>query len=239
MAVSKTERRKKTRIQLTRGLLARYGTVGAVILDITDAGARIEHFNGLDVHKSNTFRFEWQDRLIETTAQVMSCKVQRFAADEGGTNVYQSGLLFTAYAGDAQERLKEMVATIVARSLAEQVANARGIGPILESEKQMPVFRAGGVVGQGLEANQKGAERYIPSAGVVVDRGYVRCALIDGKRFEKKWTRSPEQPLFGFTVSATEPPELVDQLCDSYLKGDPEQRNLILALAQASVHKGE
>lgn len=237
MALAKTERRKKTRIQLTRGLLARYGTTGAIILDITDAGARIEHFNRLDVHKTNSFRFEWQNTAIETTAEVVTCKIHRFAADDGGTNVYQSGLLFTAYAGNAQEVLKEMVSTIVARSLAEQVANARGLGPILESEKNMPVFRSGSVVGQGLEADQKGAARYIPSTDVVVDRGYVRCTLIDDKRFDKKWTRSPEQPLFGFTVSATEPPELIDQLCDSYLKGDAEQRNLILALAQASVDK--
>ena len=36
------ERRKKKRIRLTRGLIARFGTMGAIILDISDAGARIK-----------------------------------------------------------------------------------------------------------------------------------------------------------------------------------------------------
>lgn len=237
MADPKSERRKKNRIQLTRGLLARYGTSGAIILDITDAGARIEHFNQLDVHKSNTFRFEWQGKQIETTAQVRSCRINRFAADAGGTNVYQSGLKFTDFVADAREQLREMAATIVARSLAEQVANARGIGPILESDSNMPVFRSGVVAAKGLDANQKGADRYIPSTDVVADRGYIRCTFVMGNRFEKKWTRSPEQPLQGFTVSASEPAELIDELCDSYLKGDAEKRNLILALARVSVEK--
>ena len=222
---SRSERRKKTRIQLTRGILARYGTIGAVILDITDSGARIEHFNRLELRRSASFRFEWQKTPIEVTAQVMSCRIHRFAAEEGGTNVFQSGLMFTEFPGDTQNVLKEMVATIVARSLAEQVANARGIGPILESEQQMPVFRGGVVAGQGADAVPKGS----------IDRGFVRCTLIGGMKFEKKWTRTPEQPLEGFTISAAEPPELVDQLCESYLKGDEEQRKLIVALAQASV----
>jgi len=177
------------------------------------------------VHKSNTFRFEWQGKPVQATAQVMSCRIHRFAAEEGGTNVYQSGLQFTAYEADANDVLREMCATIVARSLAEQVANARGIGPILESESHMPVFRGGVVTAEGLDPTQKSADRYIPSTDVVADRGYVRCSLVNDNRFEKKWTRSPEQPLQGFTVSATEPPELIDQLCDSYLKGDAEQRN--------------
>lgn len=235
MAAPKTERRNKTRIQLTRGLLARYGTMGAIILDITDGGARIEHFNNLPVHKSNTFRFEWQGVPIQTTAQVRSCRIHRFAADEGGTNVYQSGLLFTDFTGDAHAQIREMVSTIVARSLAEQVANARGLGPIIESEKNMPVFRAGVVEAKGLEPNQQGADRFIPSTGIVVERGFVRCTLIGGVRFEKKWTRKSDQPEQGFTVSAGEPPELVDQLCESYLHGDEEQRKLIAALARASV----
>ncbi len=231
------ERRRKTRIALTRGLLARLGNTSAIILDITDGGARIEHFNHLAVHRSAPFRFEWQDKQVETTAVVRSCRIHRFAADEGGTNVYQSGLQFTEYLADAASVLKEMVSTIVARSLAEQVANARGLGPIIESESNMPVFRSGVVTAKGLEPNQTGAGRLIPTTDVVVDRGYIRCTFVGGLRFEKKWSRTPEQPEEGFTLSANEPPELIDQLCESYLKGDDDQRKLIVALAQISVSK--
>lgn len=229
------ERRKKKRIRLTRGLIARFGTMGAIILDISDAGARIEHFNRLDVRKKALFRLDWQQKPIETTAQVVSCRVHRFAPGDQGTTVYQSGLFFTDYADDSAARLRDLASTIVARSLAEQVANARGIGPVIE--RNMPVFRSGAVVANGLEANQGSAERLIPANDVAIDRGYIRCTLIGGVRFDQKWSRTPDQPAEGFTVPASEPPEHVDQLCENYLKGSEEDRKLILLLAQLSVDK--
>src|ERR1700682_4406362 len=115
------ERRKKKRVRLTRGLIARFGTMGAIILHISDAGARIEHFNRLDVRKKALFRLEWQQKPIEITAQVVSCKVHRFAPGDQGTTVYQSGLFFTAYAGDSASRLRDLANTVVARSLAAPV----------------------------------------------------------------------------------------------------------------------
>jgi hypothetical protein len=229
------ERRKKKRIQLTRGLIGRFGIMGVVILDITDAGARIEHFERLDVRRKASFRFEWQEKPIETTAQVMSCKIHRFAAGEDGATVYQSGLFFTDYVGDAAARLRELTTTVVARSLAEQVANARGLGPV--RERNMPVFRSGVVAAAGLEPNQENAKKLIPRSDLTVDRGYLRCTLVGGTYFEKKWSRTAEQPAEGFTLSASEPAESVDQLCESYLNGSEEDRKLILLLARLSVAK--
>ncbi len=127
---SRPERRKKQRTALSRGVLARYGTLDVIMIDISDAGARIEHFTQLNVGRKARFRYEWQDETIETEAAVMSCKVHRFANEEDGTTVFQSGLFFTNYIGDAASRIHEMIAMLVSRSLAEQVANARGIGPI-------------------------------------------------------------------------------------------------------------
>jgi hypothetical protein len=230
------ERRRKKRVQLTRGLIARFGTMGAIILDITDAGARIEHFNPLDVRKKALFRFEWQKHTIETTAEVKSSRIHRFASGDDGTTVYQSGLYFSDYGGDSAARLRDLAATIVARSLAEQVANARGLGPVIE--RNMPVFRSGAVATNELEPNQDRVEQYIPTTDVAVERGYVRCTLIAGVRFEKKWSRTPDQPDEGFTISASEPSEHVDQLCETYLKGTAEDRKLIVLLAQLSVDKG-
>lgn len=208
--------------------------MGAVILDITDAGARIEHFTRLDLGKRAPFRFTWQDREIEAEAEVRSCKVHRFAHGDDGTTVYQSGLLFTNFVGDALNRLRELVATSVARSLAEQVANARGIGPI--TERNMPVFRSGVVASSEMAPDQKN-KQFIPSTEVVIERGYVRCTLINGNRWEKKWSRTPEQPPDGFTVLAAEPTDHVDQLCETYLKGTAEDRELIRLIARVSVEK--
>lgn len=231
---ARPERRRKQRIQLTRAIVARLGAMGAVILDITDAGVRVEHFTRLDVGKRSRLRFDWQDKQIEVEANVVSCKVHRFAHGDDGATVYQSGLAFTGYEGDALATLRELVSTTVSRSLAEQVANARGIGPVTES--QMPVFRSGVVTTSRIDAVNK--TRLLPKSELVGDRGYVRCTLVDGNRWEKKWSRTPEQPLDGFTLLATEPGEHVDQLCEMYYKSDREQRELIRVLARISVEKG-
>ena len=230
------ERRKKHRIQLTRGLIARYGATPAVILDITDAGARIEHFTRLDVGRKARFHFEWRDKSIDVEAQVVACRLHRFAHGDDGATVYQSGLFFTNYFDDALAALREFVAQHVARSLAEQVANARGIGPVIE--RNMPVFRSGVVATEGIEGSEERAKRMLPTAAVAVDRGYVRCTLV-GRRWDKKWSRTPEQPDEGFTVLASEPSDHVDKLCETYLKANEEDREFIRKLAKVSVERGQ
>ncbi len=227
------DRRKKKRIELSRGVIARYGTLGVVLRDITDSGARIEHYTRLELARKARFRVDWRDKEVAVEAQVMSCRVHRFAPGE--ETIYQSGLMFTQYFDDALVELKDMTSTIVARSLAEQVANARGIGPVIE--KNMPVFRGGSVVAEGLDPkSDKANKRFLPESALVADRGYIRCTLV-GRKWDKKWSRQPDQPEEGFTVSATEPSENVEQLCDTYEKASPEDRKLIRLLALASVEK--
>lgn len=232
---SRPERRGKQRIQLTRALIARLGTMGAVIIDASDGGVRIEHFTRLEVGKKARFRFDWQDRSIEVDAVVVACRVHRFTPGDDGATVYQSGLSFTEHYGDSLAQLRRMVSTYVARSLAEQVANARGLGPILESEANMPVFRSGVVSVGGIDPTSDAARRFVPGADLVADRGFFRCSLIGNCRWDRKWTRSPNQPEEGFTVLATEPQDHVDQLCETYLKAASDDRRLIQLMARVSV----
>ena len=229
--MTRPERRKKQRIQLTRGMLARYGATVAIILDISDAGARIEHFIRLDVGRSGRFRLEWRDKPVEVEATVVSCRVNRFASGERGTTVYQSGLFFTEYLGDAAASLRDLVATHVARSLAEQVANARGIGPV--TERNMPVFRSGVMTMAGLDGSKK---RLLPDSDLVMERGYLRCTL-NGNWWEKKWTRTPDQPQNGFTVLASEPHDHIEQLCETYRRSSADERDFIRSLAKVSVER--
>ena len=215
MTQLQVDRRAKKRVQLPRGILARFGATPSVILDITDAGARIEHFVGLEVGRRSRLRLAWRDKPVEVDATILRCRVQRFGDGDDGTTVYQSGLLFNDYVGEAATALRDLVSTHIARSLAEQVANARGIGPVIE--RNMPVFRGG-------------------SVDAVVDRGYVRCTL-NGNRWDKKWTRTAEQPEDGFTVLASEPNEHIDQLCDVYLRSSAEDREFIRKLAKVTVER--
>ena len=233
---SGAERRKKKRVQLARAIIARFSSTGTVILDITDAGARIEHFSRLDIGRTARFRLEWQGKPIEVDACVMSCRVHRFAHGDDGVTVYQSGLSFTEYHGDAALVLRELVATVVSRSLAEQVANARGIGPV--TQDTMPTFQAGDVVAASLDTGDRG-RRLLPSSQVVVHRGYVRCTLVGGRSWQKKWSASSTQPPDGFTLLASEPNDHVEELCAQYLAADREGRNLIQLLARCSVESAE
>jgi len=210
------ERRKNPRITLPRGLMARLGTYGIVLIDTSEGGARIEHFSRHTVGRKAPLRFDWEKKSIEGQAVVVWSKIHRFVHGDDGTTVYQSGLYIPEYVGDSGSAIHQMVTTFIARSLAEQVANARGIGPVTQSS--MPVFRGGAVVG-------------------TADRGYVRCTLIDNRRWDKKWSRTTDQPVDGFTVPATEPDETIDQLCVTYQRADAEGRNLIRLMARLSVEK--
>jgi hypothetical protein len=230
----RTERRKKPRINLTRALIARFGTPGVILIDASEGGARIEHFTRQGVGRKAHFRFQWEQSAIEAEAVVVWSKVHRFAHGDQGTTVYQSGLCLTEYIADAAATIQKMVTTFIARSLAEQVANARGIGPV--TQRSMPVFRSGVVTG-GVDPAEIEKQKMIPNTALVVDRGYVRCALIDNRRWDKKWSRTSEQPIEGFTVPATEPDEHIDQLCETYLKADAEARTLIQLMARLSVDK--
>jgi hypothetical protein len=105
--------------------------------------------------------------------------------------------------------------TSIARSMAEQVANLRGLGPV--TERDMPVFRSGIVAGEARAHS-----------------GYVRCTLRN-RRWEKKWTRDPQPPENGFTVLATEARDQIDMLCEVYRRVDSETRQLIRLLARITV----
>ena len=225
---ARPERRKKPRLNLTRSLIARYGAQGVVIVDIHDLGARIEHFAPLTPGNTSTLVFDWQSTRIETPASVVACRVHRFAQGRDGGTVYQSGLSFQNPSAEVLAALRELMATAIARSVAEQVANLRGLGPV--SERNMPVFRDGVVAGDGSEASK----RRLPIAARP-HGGYIRCTLLKGRRWEKRWTRTPDAPDDGFTVLATEAREQIDMLCEDYRRTDAETRRLIKLLARITV----
>ena len=227
---ARPDRRRKARLQLTRSLIARYGAQGVVIVDIHDLGARIEHFVPLHPGKTAALVFDWQSKRIETPGTVVACRVHRFADGQYGSTVYQSGLSFTNPSAEVLQALRELMKTAIARSVAEQVANLRGLGPV--GEREMPVFRSGGMVaGEGVDKTQV-TERRAPVARA--HSGYVRCTLRD-RRWEKRWTRDPQPPEEGFTVLATEPRDQIDMLCEDYRRTDAETRQLIRLLARITI----
>src|SRR5688500_9439985 len=145
------ERRKKVRVRLARSIVARLGTIGAVVVDISETGARLEHYSPLQTGKRIRLRFEWEQRHISVDCEILSCYISRFASGDEGLTVYQSRLMFVDLDEESSTTLKQMVTAFIGRALAEQVANARGIGPVLE-RGAMPIFRAGVLASNAAEA---------------------------------------------------------------------------------------
>lgn len=227
---SRPERRQRQRLRLTRSLIARYGAQGVVVVDVHECGARIEHFAPLTPGRSASLTFDWQSSRIHVDAKVVTSRVHRFADGANGGTVYQSGLEFASLSSEMAASLREVMATLIARSVAEQVSNLRGLGPV--SEKEMPVFQGGVVAADGIDPSQTTSKR-IPIKRA--HQGYFRCVLVSGRRWERRWTRFPHQPDDGFTVLATEPRDLVDMLCEDYVRCDSPTRRLIRLLARVTV----
>ena len=228
---TRPERRRKPRLRLTRSLIARYGAQGVVIVDIHEGGARIEHFSPLQPGRTAVLTFDWQSARVTVEARVIASRVHRFADGQHGGTVYQTGLAFAPTDESNAHAVHELMTTMISRSVAEQVANLRGLGPV--TERDMPVFQEGVVAAEGVDASQ-GTTKRIPIKRA--HQGYTRCVLLPGRRWQRRWTNSPVQPdNEGFTVLATEPRELVDMLCEDYIRCDSATRKLIRLLARVTV----
>lgn len=228
------ERRKKVRVRLARSIVARLGTIGAVIVDISETGARLEHYSPLQTGKRIRLRFEWEQRPISVDCEILSCRISRFATGDEGLTVFQSRLIFVDVDEDSSIMLKQMVTAFIGRALAEQVANARGIGPVLE-RGAMPIFRSGVLASNAAEAVATEKNKHlIPEKDLTSEQGYLCCRLIRN-RWQKKWTLTPAQPEDGFTIRAAEPIDQVDKLCQAYRKTDEPGRNFIRQLARLSI----
>jgi hypothetical protein len=235
---SRTERRRRQRVRIGTTTIARFGAAGVLVFDLSDGGSRVEHFAPFSVGRRARFRLDWSGRPIETDAMVVSCRLHRFVPGKEGGTVYQSGLSFVEYIGEARHSLEQVVESLVVRSLAEQVANARGLGPVLERE--MPVFRSGVVVGTDGEVDPiASVTTRLGASKLALERGFIRCTLLHGRRWERKWTTSSEQPADGFTMRASESAEGVERLCETYLRGNADDRRLIRLMAQMSVEPDE
>jgi len=65
---------------------------------------------------------------------------------------------------------------------------------------------------------------------------FVTWSLSDGV-WKRRSSLLPEQPVDGFTISASEDPEHIDLLCRTYETGDAETRRLTRMFAELSVSR--
>ena len=230
---SRTNRRRSERIRLSKPFVCRFGTHGVVLIDISNYGARLEHYSRFDRGTERVLRFRWNRDEIAMPASIVSCRVERFVPGDSGLTVYRSGVRFTLEEGVEFEKVKRMTSAHVATTLVEQVANARGFKPITK-EGEMPIFRNGTLTSNEFEVGGAEEGHLLPERELARRVGFIRYSLTRGG-WARIWTLDPQQPEEGFTVSANETWEQVESLCDLYRQSDPEGRRFIRILAEASV----
>ncbi len=225
-------KRKVERIRLAFPLLARIGTMDAVVLDVSLHGCRLEHATPLRVGSKVRLMFRWEDEEVEATCRVVRCNLDTFSVGTNGLTVYHSGVEFEETGLNAIPIIRKLIGMQIMRALDEQRSNARGDIPTYM--KHMAIFSEG-----MLTANQSEvAEIYeghtsIPQVRIARERGYVSYSL-EANRWKILRTREASQPPEGFTVWAYEDQEELTLLCKAYEKGDEAFRTLIRLCAEVS-----
>jgi hypothetical protein len=230
-------KRRVHRIRLAPPILAKVGAQNVVVVDVSLDGAKIEHSEPLPIGSEAALSFRWEEDLITLRARVMRCKLERFAGEGGdGLTVFHSGLLFTA-PGEGRDVLKKMIAVHISRALEEQKANARGQLPV--SVDQMPIFRDHTLTASNADAARAiGLNDQRPAARIARTVGFI-CFRLDRNSWKRTRTNDPRQPEDGFTVSASEDLEQLEQLCETYRTGDEPAREFIRLLARLSLDENE
>ena len=203
-------RRKFQRVTLVRPLVARIGATRVFVIDASLQGVRIAHQGNIPAEWSKcTIVFEWEGIPISLECRVTRSTLQKLARDSGEKSVYHAGLEIIRAEKEAMTTLREMIASVVARALDEQKANARGIPAVA-------------------------AQTFQTGKGTL----FLRCELVEGKWRQSETTR-PEQPMDGFTISAEETRDQIAMLCETFAKADSDGRKLIQLMAELSISKTE
>ena len=233
MLQSRPNRRRAERIRLSKPFVCRLGSHGVVLIDISNFGARIEHYTLLERGSERPLRLRWNDDQIAMPSEIVSCRIERFVPGDQGLTVYRSGLRFLAESGPEFEKVKRMTSAYRAGALVEQVANARGFAPPTRGE--MPIFREGTLSSNQYDVgSERTDEHLLPERELARKVGFVRF-WFEKNRWQRKWTLDPNQPHEGFTVSANEAWDQIESLCHLYQRSDADGRNFIRLLAEASV----
>jgi hypothetical protein len=208
--MTSNDRREFRRLKLARPLMALLDGANALILDIGIAGALVEHYGHLrpGTHARLTFRWQGSDvefRCVATRSTVVREKEHARAV------VSQTALQFEEGIADAEERLRELMATFVGRILAAQKANASGSD---EDHGDLLLPK----IGEALRSRTTAFMSY----------------RYDGRGWSRSRTTSPAQPPDGFTVAGYEDEEELEVLCRTYERADAAGRQMIRVIAELS-----
>ena len=203
MTKERDERRRAERIRLSESLVARFGMEGVVLVDVSEVGAKIEHYHRVKVGEQKVFRLRLKELAVSIQSRVVVSKVHRFATGDDGLTVYRSGIEFITATEADLETVQQMISSARAQTLVEQVANAKGFVP---PKGEMPIFRGGILTSNQVRiSSEKQDEHLLPQKAIVKDIGYIRFYKRVG-RWRQIWTRSTSSATS--TATATSRPAI-------------------------------
>ena len=204
------ERRRLQRVKLTEPLAGKVAGQRVFILDISRSGVRVAHQDSLGSRGERyPIEFEWDGHYVVFEATLTHTRTHRIGSASPARTIHHSGFTIVAIAPSSEAALREMIAWHVERALDEQKANARGIPAVAARSFQ---------TGHG--------------------KDYVRHLYV-GSAWRETHTTEPDQPLYGFTISANESREEVLMLRAAWESGDAAARAVIRKMAELSISRAE
>jgi hypothetical protein len=191
------ERREFQRLRLDPTVPGNLGPVEVALAEVGVLGGRVRHAIPFE-SSAGELRFAYNGEEIK-----MGCEVVR-TTERGST--FESGLRFVAAVGESGDRLRAMLAKLVAKALEE-----------LRSQTLAGIEHVDG------DKTVRGS-----------DAGYLSYRL-DAGVWHRRRVFLPEQPSSGFTVARSEDSEEMQRLCRVYQASDEEGRRLIRMFAELSV----
>lgn len=199
MRLEGEERREFQRLRLDPAIAGTLGTIPVSILEIGVLGARVRHDQPI-AQEFVELQFSSESERI-----AVRCQVVRTLSV---ASAMQSGLRFLSVIEDSGEKLRAMLARLVAREFEVRRNHAADSFPTVSVDGDKTV---------------RGA-----------DAGFLTYRLENGT-WHKRRVFLPEQPAAGFTVARTEDSAEMQRLCRVYEASDDEGRRLIRLFAELSV----
>ncbi|GEM_PF-1569136 len=213
------ERRQAPRSTLSELLQIKVGVQTARVVDLSTAGARVEHEEKLTVNSNADLEIKWGAFRSRFKARVARSEI---SGRKGGTLIYQSGLQFH----DLDPEAAGLIAMILSGEPPEPPA-------VVEPEPAEP---------EPVEAIEMPAPPPAPPKPVapspVFGGGSLFLQLDDedtmpyimlryrDSRWSKHYTATPQQPEDGLTISREQASE-IDMLQRTYETADPETRRMM------------
>ncbi len=110
------DKRRIQRIDLDQPLTAAFSNTEVTLVDLSTAGARIEHASPMKAGRTSRLTFDFQGAPIAVECMVVRSRLQRSKIRQGAI-VYQSGLRFVNPAERSREAVRQIVAGIVTSKL--------------------------------------------------------------------------------------------------------------------------